>query len=209
MSTVEQRNVYLIKKNYDEQTKLPTELVSALAKQQAITVNTWKKAKAQKNFALFKPELEKLVSLSKEAADILMKVKETKTPYDALLDIYESKITADTVAAVFGELEEQVRKLLGKIEKASPVDTSILCRPVPVEVQREVVKMLMQTLGYETPPSPNAAGRLDETEHPFTTGYYDDVRITTHYYPQNFASSVLVSFTRRGMRLYEQGLPIE
>jgi carboxypeptidase Taq len=209
MTEVEKRNVYLIKKNYDEQTKLPTELVSALAKQQAITVNTWKKAKAQKNFALFQPELEKLVALNKQAADILMQVKGTKTPYDALLDIYESKITADVVASVFDELEEQVVKLLSHIKSAEPVDTSVLSRPVPVEAQREIAKMLMQMLGYETPPSPTAAGRLDETEHPFTTGYYDDVRITTHYYPNNFASSVFSVLHETGHALYEQGLPPE
>src|SRR3990170_5877382 len=65
LNEVEKRNVYLIKKNYDEQTKLPTKLVTEIAKQQAITVNTWKKAKATKNYPLFKPELEKLVKLNK------------------------------------------------------------------------------------------------------------------------------------------------
>jgi carboxypeptidase Taq len=207
LTQVEKRNVYLIQKSYDEQTKLPTELVVALAKQQAITVNTWKKAKAQKNFALFKPELEKLLDLSKQAANILMQVKGTKTPYDAMLDIYEPKITAETVATVFGELETKVRKLLDQIQSAKQPDTGILHRTVPVEAQREIAKMLMQTLGYETPPSPNAAGRLDETEHPFTTGYYDDVRITTHYYPENFASSVFSVLHETGHALYEQGLP--
>ncbi len=207
LSQVEKRNVELIKKGYDEQTKLPTELVVALAKQQAISVNTWKKAKAQNNFALFKHELEKLLDLNKQAADILIQVKETKTTYDAMLDIYEPKITADTVAVVFGELETKVRKLLSKIQSAKQPDTEVLQRKVPVEAQREIAKLLMQTLGYETPPSPNAAGRLDETEHPFTTGYYDDVRITTHYYPENFASAVFSVLHETGHALYEQGLP--
>ncbi len=30
-----------------------------------------------------------------EAAEILMKVKETKTPYEALIDNFEPKMTAD------------------------------------------------------------------------------------------------------------------
>src|SRR3972149_6714986 len=37
LSEVEKRNVYLTKKNYDEQTALPEKLVSEIAKQQAIT----------------------------------------------------------------------------------------------------------------------------------------------------------------------------
>jgi len=67
----------------------------------------------------------------------------------------------------------------------------------------------MQTLGYETPPSPNAAGRLDETEHPFTAGYYDDVRITTHYHPDNFISSIFSVLHETGHAIYEQSLPQE
>ena len=60
-------------------------------------------------------------------------------------------------------------------------------------------------LGYDTA-SPNAGGRVDETEHPFTTGYYDDVRITTHYYPDNFASSLFSVLHETGHALYEQNL---
>jgi carboxypeptidase Taq len=208
LSEVEKRNVQLIKKNYDEQTKLPTKLVAAMAKQQVLTVNTWKKAKAKKDYALFKPELEKLLALNKQAAEIFRKVKETKTAYDALIDIYEPKITAQKIAEVFGELERGVEKLLEKIQNApSQPDVSVLRQEVTVEKQRQIAAVLMQTLGYETSPSPNAAGRLDETEHPFTTGYYDDVRITTHYYPQNFASSVFSVLHETGHALYEQGLP--
>ena len=72
-----------------------------MAKQQAVSVNTWKKAKAAKDYSMFKPELQKLVDLNVEAAEILMKVKQTKTPYDALLDIYEPKMTAEATAKVF------------------------------------------------------------------------------------------------------------
>jgi carboxypeptidase Taq len=48
LGKVEKRNVHLIKKNYDEQTALPEKLVAEIAKQQAITVNTWKQAKRQR-----------------------------------------------------------------------------------------------------------------------------------------------------------------
>ncbi len=128
----EKRNVYLIKKSYDEQTKLPTKLVAALAKQQAITVNTWKKAKSAQNYAAFKPELEELFDLNMQAAQILQKVKQTKTAYDAFLDIYEPKMTAQTITPIFKELEEGLKGLLKKIEdtKAKP-DCTVLQQHVP------------------------------------------------------------------------------
>jgi carboxypeptidase Taq len=84
----------------------------------------------------------------------------------------------------------------------------VLCRQVPLEKQREIAKALAQTLGYDVTSS-DAAGRIDETEHPFTTGYYDDVRITTHYYSKNFASSIFSVLHETGHALYEQGLPQE
>jgi carboxypeptidase Taq len=210
LSEVEKRNVSLAKKNYDEQTKLPTKLVTAITKQQAITVNTWKKAKAAKNYAMFKHELEKLVALSKEAAEILMKVKQTKTAYDALIDIYEPKMAALTIAEVFSELQAGLYRLREKIETAqTQPDTAVLNQNVPVEKQRLIAQLLMERLGYATSPSPNAGGRLDETEHPFTTGYYDDVRITTHYHPDNFSSSIFSVLHETGHALYEQALPQE
>jgi carboxypeptidase Taq len=205
----EKRNVHLIKKNYDEQTKLPTKLVSEIAKQQVITVNTWKKAKATKNYALFKPELEKLVKLNKQAAEILMKVKQTKTPYDVLLDIYEPKITTEAITKIFTELQQGLKKLLTKIENAqTQPDTNALKQTVSADKQREIAKTLAQTLSYDVT-SPNAGGRIDETEHPFSTGYYDDVRITTHYHTDNWISSVFSVLHETGHALYEQNLPQE
>ncbi|MEM3622175.1 MAG: carboxypeptidase M32 [Candidatus Bathyarchaeia archaeon] len=209
LDTIQKRNVYLIKKQYDEQTRLPEELVAEIAKQQAITVDVWKKAKAAKNFSMFKPELEKLVELEKKAAEILMKVKETATPYDALIDIFEPKMTAKTITKVFNELREGLVSLLKKCETApKQPDVSILKRNVPIDVQRKIAKALAEVVGYDIE-SREAGGRIDETEHPFTTGYYDDVRITTHYYEDNFTSSIFSVLHEAGHALYEQNLKKE
>ena len=206
MGQAEKRNIYLINKSYLEQISLPEKLVAEIAKQEAITVNVWKKAKAQKNFSVFKPSLQKLLDLSTEAAEILMKVKETKTPYEALIDNFEPKMTASTITSTFNQLLGGLKQLISKIQSSkSKPETSMLCQPVPVENQRQIAQLLTQTLGYDTS-SPEARGRIDETEHPFTEGYYDDVRITTHYYPNNFASSIFSVLHESGHARYEQNL---
>jgi len=205
----QQRNIYLINKNYIEQTSLPEKLVGELAKQEAITVNMWKKAKAKKNFSLFKDDLQKLLDLSKRAAEILMKAKGTKTPYEGLIDNFEPKMNASQITVTFTELQQGLKRLIGKIENsASKPDISMLSIPVPVENQRKIAQLLTEILGYDTA-SPNARGRVDETEHPFTTGYYDDVRITTHYHPNNYASSIFSVLHETGHALYEQNLPLK
>jgi carboxypeptidase Taq len=206
LDEVQKRNAYLIQKRYDEQTKLPEELVAEIAKQQALTIDIWKKAKAAKDYSMFRPELEKLVELQKKAAGILMKVKETATPYDALIDIYEAKMTAKAITKIFDELREGLVKLLKKCQSSpKQPDPSILKRNVPIDVQRKIAVALAEAVGYDVT-SKQAGGRIDTTEHPFTTGYYDDVRITTHYYENLFASSIFSVLHEAGHAMYEQNL---
>jgi carboxypeptidase Taq len=206
LGRVEKRNLYLISKSYQEQTALPEKLVAELAMQEALTVNTWKKAKAKKDFNLYKQDLQKLLDLNKQTAEILMKVKQTKTPYEALLDNFEPKMSAETITVTFNQLLEGLKPLISKIEACqTKPNTQILNLPVPVKDQRKITQLITQTLGYDTASS-TAGGRVDETEHPFTTGYYDDVRITTHYYPNNFAGSIFSVLHESGHALYEQNL---
>ena len=206
LSALQKRNIYLIRKNYDEQTKLPEELVMEIAKQRTIAVDVWKKAKAAKNFSMFRPELEKNIELAKKAAEILMKVKKTKTPYDALIDIFEPKMTAEEITKVFDELREGLVTLIKKCETSpKQPDVSFLKRRIPIDVQRKIAVALAETVLYDVT-SKNSGGRIDETEHPFTNGYYDDVRITTHYFEDLFASSVFSVLHEAGHAIYEQDL---
>ena len=209
LSEIQKRNTYLVKKDYDEQTKLPEDLVAETAKQRATTVDAWKKAKATRDFPMFRPELQKLFELRKKAAQILMEVKETATPYDALIDIYEPKMTANAVTKVFDELRRGLVSILRKCETApKQPNVRILERKIPIDVQRQIAKALAEAVEYDVK-SENAGGRIDETEHPFTSGYYEDVRITTHYYEDNFASSIFSVLHEAGHALYEQNLKAE
>ena len=201
------RNIHLIRKAYDEESKLPDDLVAEMSRNQILAVGAWKKAKAAKDFAQFRPFLEKNIELKKEAAEILMKVKGTKTPYDALLDMYEPGITADRIGEVFGGMRDGLIRLMGKIEASGKrPDRSFLSRKVPIDAQRKISALAMDFVGYPTS-GPDAWGRLDETEHPFSNGYYTDVRITTHYYEDNFKSSLFSVLHEAGHALYEGDMP--
>jgi carboxypeptidase Taq len=206
MGQVEKRNIYLINKNYQEQTALPEKLVGDLAMQEVKTVNIWKKAKAKKDFSLFKTDFQKLLDLTKQAAEILMKVKQTETPYEALLDNFEPKMPVPKITKTFNQLLAGLKPLIAKIQDCQTEPSiPILNQLVPLENQRKITQLMTSVLGYDTISS-DAGGRVDETEHPFTTGYYNDVRITTHYYPNNFASSIFSVLHETGHALYEQNL---
>jgi carboxypeptidase Taq len=75
LSDVQNRNVFIVRREYDKDTKIPEDLVARIGKQTPISLETWKKAKASNNWKLFEPELQKTVNLSREKAEIEMQVK--------------------------------------------------------------------------------------------------------------------------------------
>ncbi len=206
LDRIHRRNVYLIRKNYNEQVKIPEELVVETERQRAVTIDTWKRAKTAMDFSMFKPELEKLTNLRKKAAEILMEVKHTSTPYNALIDIYEPKMTSELLIKIFKKLKVGLTSILGKCQESlKKPDVSILQRGVPIDTQRRISYAIARFIEYDVE-SKRAGGRIDETEHPFTSGYYDDVRVTTHYYENNFISSITSVLHEGGHAIYEQNL---
>jgi carboxypeptidase Taq len=208
LDQVSKRNVYLARKAYDEATKLPEKLVVDIAKQQTVGVNIWKKAKAAKDWKLFMPELVKIKELMEKQAELLMDVKGAKTPYDALIDSFEPKMTAVNITRIFDDMKKGLKGVMAKVLEHQDVDTSFLTRSVPVDVQEKIGEQMADFLHYDIK-SENAGGRIDTTEHPFTTGYYTDVRITTHYHENQFMSSIYSILHESGHALYEQGLPMK
>jgi len=208
LDEVQTRNVHLLRKAYDEESKLPDKLVAEMSKQQILATDTWKRAKAAKDYSMYRDDLAKNIDLKMKAAEILMEAKGTKTPYDALLDLFEPGMTANRVSRYFGSMRTGLIKLLKKVEEGDAPDQSFLNRKVPVSTQRKVSEMAMAFLGFQTT-GPEAWGRLDETEHPFSNGYYTDQRVTTHYYENNFKSNMFSVLHECGHAWYERDMPAE
>ncbi len=208
LTQVQKRNVYLALMSYDEAVKLPERLVVEMAKQRTIGRGVWRKAKATNDWKLFQPELEKIKELTDESASLLMEVKDAKNPYDALIYDYEPKMKAETITRVFDEMRRGIKRLLDKIMAQPKPDTSFLSREIPVSIQEKIAESLAEFALYDTE-SENAGGRIDSTEHPFTTGYYTDVRITTKYFVDNFQKSIFSVLHEAGHALYNMGLPLE
>ncbi len=202
LSETQQRNLYLINRDYERQTKIPSELVEKIAKHQVIAIETWKKAKAAKDYEMFKPELKKALDLQKKRAHYL---NPDKHPYDVLLDIYEPNMTSAMITVLFNQLKEGLVPLIKKIQSASnQPDTSFLTRTCSIPIQEKLATDLSNVVHYDLD-----RGRIDTTEHPFTTGYYQDVRITTHYYENEFDNSLFSTMHEAGHAIYEQNLDEE
>ncbi|MGQ4912631.1 MAG: carboxypeptidase M32 [Candidatus Thorarchaeota archaeon] len=202
----QRRNIYLGRREYDIAVKTPEKLEVEISKQTAISVETWKKAKASNDWRLFLPTLSKSVDLTRQRAEILSDVKGIPSLYDALLDEYERGLTSTQVSKVFAELRDHLVPLAKKCaDAASDLETSFLDRVVPIDLQREVATDLASIVGYDTT-SDKARGRIDEVEHPFTSGYYDDVRITVKYHEDDFSSMMYAILHEAGHAMYQQNL---
>ncbi len=162
----------------------------------------WLNAKQKSDFAIFSPSLKKVrdVELKK------ISLRESKLPdaYDNLLDDYERGMTTRDLDAIFSTCRGRLVPILHKIQNSKKrIRTDFLTRSVTDEQQREMSKYLLETMGFDF-----RRGAFTVSEHPFTEGLgRDDVRVTTHYYPNMFCSSIYSIIHEGGHALFEMYQP--
>jgi len=100
LNDIQKREVELTRRSWNRRVKIPENLIIAEIKQRTIATSTWKKAKSTNEWKTFEPELEKLLEISKKKAEIIMESVNAKTPYDALVDVYEPKITSENITNI-------------------------------------------------------------------------------------------------------------
>lgn len=192
------RRVELFKKSCDQMSRIPQEEHVAYQVLLNEADGIWRKAKAENDFASFAPVLEKIIAYNRKFAGYY---NPNMAPYDALLNEYEEGLTTQTLDAFFKQLREAIVPLVHAIAEKPQPDTSFLHREYPQTLQREFAKVLMDSIGLD-----QTRCTLAETEHPFTAGFNtDDVRITTHYYEHDVASSMYSVIHEGGHALYEMG----
>jgi carboxypeptidase Taq len=178
---------------------LPTDFVKAFAKLCSQSLEVWKEAKQNNDFALFAPYLQKIVKMNKEKAERLGYEKE---PYDALLDEYEPGLTTEKLNFLFPKIVREMSSLLEKIKKAPQVETSFLKQKVPNAAQLEFGNVLLEAIGHTSD-----CGRLDLSAHPFSSSSHpSDSRLTTRINPHNFFDNLSAVMHEGGHGLYERGL---
>jgi len=199
LADFEKRNLYLIKREYEKETRVPSELAAKIAAQSAKTIQIWKEAKKEKNYLLYKPELNKILELTKKRAHF---INPNLEPFDVLLDEFEPGMTSSRITELFNELKAGLIPLIERcVTSSNQPDPSLLKRSCPIEIQKKLSKDIAKLVKYDL-----ERGSINETEHPFTTGYYDDVRITTHYYENDFTDSFYSIMHEAGHAIYEQNL---
>ena len=192
-----------IRRDVDHATKLPRELVAALARTGSRAQEVWKKARTASDFAMFAPELQNMLDLSRRKAECLG-IPEGGELYDALLDEYEPAARSAEIEAIFTPLGERQSALVGELlENGTPPDRSPIDREIPEDRQHAFGLAVLKFMGFDL-----HAGRLDTTTHPFCSGFAPgDTRLTTRYRGERFTDALFGTMHEGGHGLYEQGLP--
>lgn len=164
----------------------------------------WLSAKKAADFSLFQSSLENVVRVNLQQIALAENAK--NVPYDNLLDVYERGMTSKDLKKCFDACKERLVPLLEKIQKShKKIRTDFLSRPVTDESQRQMAEYLLRTIGFDFD-----RGAFATSEHPFTDGLArNDARVTTHYYANQFASSMFSIIHEGGHALFEQNQPAE
>lgn len=199
----QQVNLTRMRRTWRHATALPADLVEALSIAACDCEMIWRSARHNNDFKILAPSLEALLQLSREAAAAKGAAMGC-SPYDALLDQFDSGATAAGIDILFGELEDFLPEFLGEVlqrqqSRPAPAEPA---GPFPIEAQRKIALQLMADMGFDF-----AHGRLDVSHHPFSGGVPDDARITTRYSETEFLQGLMAVLHETGHAMYERGLP--
>lgn len=166
---------------------------------QALTAeaySVWSAAKAENDFAMLKPYLEKIFHLQREFSAYTLPGGE---PYDACLDQYESGLNTATCDALFAQLRKTVVPLIMEIREMEGPRSVVSRGAYPKETQKKLSRYLMDLMRVDRDHCV-----LAETEHPGTTSFTkSDLRVTTRYNEDDFSFSMAMVMHESGHALYE------
>ena len=187
-------------REYRRRRRQPAALVEDLGAHCSRAQEVWVEARAKSDFALFRPELERMIALKRRQAEALGSFAD---PYDAWLEEYEPGMTTAGIEKLFGDLKPGLVALVSAVAaRAEAVRVPTLSGRFPVERQRVFVEEVARAMGFDF-----ERGRLDVSAHPFTESISsDDVRLTTRYREDLPFSALFGVMHEAGHGLYEQGI---
>ena len=162
----------------------------------------WREAKDKSDYSIFEPALSKAVDIVRK--EIELRPYHFKTPYDTLLDDYEPGENEEFLDYFFSELKKGIIPLVKKINaKKEKIRTDFMSYKVAIPKQEKLAKYFLKFNGFDMD-----SGVLSTTEHPFTTfPSHHDVRVTTHYYENNFISNIFSVIHEGGHAIFAQNEP--
>ena len=166
--------------------------------------NDWLRAKTASDFSMFRDSFGAVVDMTRKL--ISKRDVQGETPYDTLLDDFEKGGSIKQLDGFFADLKKHIVPLVGRITReGKSIRDDFLQRPVSVDRQEKFSRYLLSLEGLR-----DSSLVFMTTEHPFTTSFGpDDIRVTTHFYEENFVSNIFSTLHEGGHALFMQNEPAE
>lgn len=198
---VEARTVELIERGYSRNSLIPARLATEMARVTSLSQGVWAEARANDAPQDFLPILNDVLMLKREEAAALAEGGFGGGDlYDALLDDYEPDAKASDLAALFDVMRPRLvglrDDLLGADHQPAALDGHF-----PQETQMRLTRKCAGAFGYDW-----HHGRLDLAVHPFSSGRWQDSRITTRVVETDPFNCIYSTIHETGHSVYEQGI---
>jgi len=202
-TSVEARNLALLRREHDEACRVPRTLIEELARATTRAQARWEDARDSGDATPYLPALARVIELTQALADWL---RGEGTRYDACLDEWEPDLTEREVVALFTTLQPPLQALVDRIAGADlGPEPAMAHRPIAPALQRQLSLAAAGWLGFDL-----ERGRIDEAAHPSTMRLGPgDVRLTTRYFPDRVFPGLFATLHELGHGLYDQHLPAE
>ncbi|WP_323010074.1 carboxypeptidase M32 [Paracoccus sp. (in: a-proteobacteria)] len=191
------RIIELIARDYRRASRIPARLAMELARQTSLAQGIWADARAKDAPEDFLPVLNDILMLKREEAAALADGGDL---YDALLDDYEPGTTQAEIAALFDAMRPRLVALredvLGAEFQPEPLDGHF-----SQETQLRLARTCATAFGYDW-----TRGRMDIAVHPFSSGRWQDSRITTRVVETDPFNCLYSTIHEVGHSSYEQGI---
>ena len=202
LDEIQRANVRISKKTHQRATCLPSDFVEDFARLRSQAHHTWAEAREKDDFSLFRDDLSKILDMTRRKAEYF---GYTDSPYNALLDQYETGLTVGRLDPLFNGLRDSVSPLVRLVSESGVTPDNKWVNGVnwPKKSQEMLSQKVSESIGFDF-----NSGRRDSSVHPFCGGPNPfDVRWTTRYDESEPFGSLFGSMHETGHGTYEQGRP--
>jgi carboxypeptidase Taq len=191
-----------VRREYEEATRVPGDLVEEIAETSSDAQRVWQGAKADDDFDAFAPTLTEIRDLHIEHAEHL---DPDRDPYQVMFEGIDPDITLDRIEGIFAELRDALLPLIDDLKAAdADLATPFADGEWGEDAQMGLNREAADVLDYDWD-----RGRLDTSAHPFTSGSQFDARITTRVKPEDPLDALTATIHEYGHASYQLGLPQE
>ena len=197
LNDILKHEITVMKESNDKLSKIPVEEYVAFSALTNEFYNVYVECKRNNDFKKALPYYQKIIEYRHKYVEWL------KTPtlcgYDLLLDDFERGMNSCLYDQFFNKLKEKLVPLITKINACKKQEFAFAKLHYPADKQKLYQEYLREVFGFSKDYTV-----IKESEHPFTSNNtVTDVRITNHFYEDNFVSSIFSVIHEMGHGIYE------